>query len=195
MYSFSEDEKQQLLIASLIFVLVELSFLFFYYYLDFFELFIAGLVILPLFALHELAHKYTAIRYGYPAKFYLDQNMALISLISVILPFKIIAPGAVIWFGTPNSRIRANVSVMGPIVNIFIGGVLLITSIFLPPFWSLIILFISKASFDLAFFNLLPFSILDGAKVYNWNQTFFFVIFGFTTIIWLFHPLSLLRVR
>ncbi len=192
MYSFSDEEKQQLLIASMIFVIVELSLLIFDS--DFFELFIAGLLILPLFALHELAHKYTAIRYGYPAKFYLDQNMALMSLFSALLPIKIIAPGAVIWFGTPSSRIRANVAVMGPLVNIFMGGALLIISTFLPPSWSRIILFISKASFDIAIFNLLPFSILDGAKVYNWNQVFFFIVFSFTAIIWLFHPRGILGV-
>ena len=190
MESFSQDEKQQLLYASVIFVVVELSFLF--NYLNFFELLIAGLLILPLYALHELAHKYTALRYGFPAKFHLDQNMAIFSLFTTLLPFKIIAPGAVIWFGNPSDRIRANVSLMGPIVNIFLGGLLLLFSPFLPPLWSLIILFVSKASFDLAVFNLLPFSILDGKKVYTWNQEFYYILFGFTAVIWLFHPLGIL---
>ncbi|MHA1976159.1 MAG: AN1-type zinc finger domain-containing protein [Candidatus Hodarchaeales archaeon] len=186
--SFSQDEKQQIIIASGIFVIVELSILI--YFLNFVELIIAGLLIFPLFALHELAHKYTAIRYGFPAKFYLDKNMALFSLFTSFLPLKIIAPGAVIWYGNPSSRIRANVSLMGPLVNIFLGGGLLLISTFFPPLWFLIILFVSKASFDIALFNLLPFSILDGNKVYRWNKEVFFVIFGFTALSWLFHPLG-----
>ena len=190
MYSFSQEEKQQLLFACIIFVMVELSILI--NLLNLLELLIAGVFILPLFALHELAHKYAAMRYGFPAKFHLDQSMALLSLMTVIFPFKIIAPGAVIWYGNPSSRIRANVSIMGPLVNIFLGGFLLITSTFLPPLWGFIIVFISKASFDIALFNLLPFSILDGAKVYRWNQEVYFIIFGFTALIWLFHPLGIL---
>ncbi len=188
MNSFSQEEQQHLLIASVIFVIVELSFLL--SFLDFFELLLAGILILPLYTLHELAHKYTAIRYGFPSKFYLDQNMALISLFSAFLPFKIIAPGVVIWYGNPSSRIRAYVSMMGPLVNIFIGGFLLLISPFLPPLWSLLTIYISKASINLAIFNLLPFSVLDGSKIYRWNQEVFFVIFGFTVVFWLFHPLG-----
>ncbi|MHA1994270.1 MAG: M50 family metallopeptidase [Candidatus Hodarchaeales archaeon] len=193
MQSFSQDEKQQLLLASGIFVVVELSFLLKYLdFLNFVELLVAGLLILPLFTLHELAHKYTAFWYGFPAKFYLDQNMAMLSLFTALLPIKIIAPGAVIWYGNPSIRIRANVSLMGPLVNIFIGGILLLFSTFLSPSWSLVMMFISRASFSLAVFNLLPFSILDGNKVYRWNREVYYVIFGFTALIWLFHPLGIL---
>jgi hypothetical protein len=40
-------------------------------------------------------------------------------------------------------------------------------------------------------FNMLPFSILDGAKVFNWNQTIFALVFSLSLVSWLFHPFGI----
>ncbi len=56
----------------------------------------------------------------------------------------------------------------------------------------LVLLLVSKFSFDLALFNMLPFSILDGAKVIRWNQAVFALVFSLSLVSWLFHPLGIL---
>jgi Zn-dependent protease len=118
--------------------------------------------------------------------------MALFSLISIFFPIKIIAPGAVIFYGTPSEESEASIAMAGPLVNIILGGILLGVSFFLSPNWMIFTLLVSKFSFDLALFNLLPISILDGAKIRKWNLNIFLVIFIFTLTAWLFHPFGLL---
>jgi Zn-dependent protease len=195
MFSFSYEERNHLFFACVIFVLVELSTII-KYNPTIVDLFIFGILSFPLFLLHELAHKFIAIRQGFPSRFYLDRNLALFSLIS-ILPFffiKIIAPGAVVFYGTPSKESEARVAMAGPLTNIILGGILLGVSFFLSDTWMFFTLLVSKFSFDLALFNLIPISILDGAKINKWNSTVFIVIFIFTLAAWLLHPYGLLEV-
>jgi Zn-dependent protease len=209
MFRFSEEERNQLVFASLIFVIVELSifqnpFSFLSQILSgstsnfnsllqiILDLCIIGVLSLPLFLLHEIAHKFIAIRQGFPSRFYLDQNMALFSLLSIMLPIKLIAPGAVIFYGTPSEESEASIAMAGPLTNILLGGILLGVSFFLSSNWMIFTLIVSKFSFDLALFNLLPISILDGAKINKWNSPVFIIIFVFTLSAWLFHPYGLL---
>ena len=205
MFSFSEEERNQLIFAIIIFVIVELSFFqnplsllyLFSSNLEFFvqtiiDLCIIGVLTFPLFLLHEVAHKFIAIRRGFPSRFYLDRNMALFSLISIFLPIKIIAPGAVVFYGTPSEESEASIAMAGPLTNIILGGILLGATFFLSDTWMFFTLLVSKFSFDLALFNLLPISILDGAKINKWNSTVFIVIFIFTLTAWLLHPYGLL---
>ena len=209
MFSFSEEERNQLIIASLIFIFVELSiFQSPFSFLNLFftgltadlspliqtiiDLCIIGILSFPLFLLHELAHKFIAIRLGFPSRFYLDQRMALYSLLSIFFPIKIIAPGAVIFYGTPSEEAEASIAMAGPLINIILGGILLGISFFLSSNWMIFPLIVSKFSFDLALFNLLPISILDGAKIRKWNSNVFLIIFIFTLTAWLLHPYGLL---
>lgn len=192
MFSFSEEERNQLIIASLIFIFVELSLFIDGFPFAIFDLGIIAILSFPLFLLHEIAHKFIAIRHGFSSRFYLDQKMALFSLISIFFPIKIIAPGAVIFYGTPSEESEASIAMAGPLVNIILGGILLGVSFFLSPNWMIFTLLVSKFSFDLALFNLLPISILDGAKIRKWNSNVFLVIFIFTLTAWLFHPFGLL---
>ena len=64
---------------------------------------IASLIALA-FALHELAHKFTAQHYGAWSEFRLDPFGTLISLLTALSSFKIIAPGAVVVFGSRVTR-------------------------------------------------------------------------------------------
>jgi len=209
MFTFTEEERNQLVVASLIFIFVELSlFKDPFSLLNLFltgmnsnfddlaktiiDLCIIGFLSFPLFLLHEVAHKFIAIRLGFPSRFYLDQNMALFSMISIFFPIKIIAPGAVIFYGTPSEESEASIAMAGPLVNIILGGILMGVSFFLSSNWMIFTLLVSKFSFDLALFNLLPISILDGAKIRKWNSNVFLVIFIFTLTAWLFHPFGLL---
>ncbi len=204
MFSFSDDERNQLIFACTIFVIVELSIfqnplsllgLFFSNLQSFvqtiIELCIISVLSIPLFLLHEIAHKFIAIRRGFPSRFYLDQNMALFSLLSVFIPLKLIAPGAVVFYGNPSEESEASIAMAGPLANIIIGGMLMGISFLLPGNLMVYTLLVSKFSFDLTLFNLLPISILDGAKINKWNSTVFIVIFAFSLAAWLLHPYGL----
>ena len=198
MFSFTKREKQELLIGTLIFVLVGLSL--FYdpinLLLDLnFDLFIFLVILacfmIPLWLFHELAHKFTAQYYGLESEFRLYPNFALMSLISIILPFKIIAPGVVLHSGRYQSDTPARTAMAGPLVNILLGGGLLTLSAVSNEYWSLIFLIVSYLSFNLALFNLLPIFILDGAKIFKWNRTVYVSIFGLTLVLYLFHPFGI----
>ncbi len=51
------------------------------------------------FILHELAHKFTAQRFGYHAEFKLSMNGLFMTIITSILGFIFAAPGAVVIYG------------------------------------------------------------------------------------------------
>ncbi|UCE14239.1 MAG: hypothetical protein JSV04_03440 [Candidatus Heimdallarchaeota archaeon] len=206
MFSFTSTEKRELFIGTSIFVLVELSLyispfqLFtdflsdFTFFLDeFFVIVVLCILSIPLFLFHELSHKFTAQGYGLTSGFRLDPNFALFSLFSIFLPIKIIAPGVVVSSGEYRLDTSGRISMAGPLVNILIGGVFLVFSSFMPLDWAMVVfLLVSKFSFDLALFNMLPFYVLDGTKILRWHQTTFILIFSLSLVLWLFHPLGLL---
>lgn len=210
MFSFTSTEKRELFLGTLIFVLVELSlyyppikfitlitvdlfgdFTIFLY--NSFILILLLVLSIPLFLFHELSHKFAAQGYGLDSGFRLDPNFALFSLFSIFLPIKIIAPGVVLSSGEYRLDTSARISMAGPLINILIGGIFLIFSSFMTLEWVIIVLLlVSKFSFDLALFNMLPFSILDGAKIFRWNQAIFALVFSLSLVPWLFHPLGIL---
>ncbi|WP_455143432.1 hypothetical protein [Candidatus Hodarchaeum mangrovi] len=189
MFSLTKRETTGLIIGTIVFVVVEIST--FWQDFNLLELIILVILISPLFLLHELGHKYTAIYNDMTSEFYLDQNAALLSLFSVFLPLKIIAPGVVLSSGYHTPKIEARIAMIGPLINTFLSGFLLIISSFIIDDWRIILSIVSKASSDIALFNILPFFVLDGAKVYRWNKLVFWTIFLIVIIIWSFHPLGL----
>jgi Zn-dependent protease len=209
MFSFTNTEKRELLLGTFIFVLVELSLYispfqfiefimidltndFSFFLNELFILFVLCILSIPLFLFHELSHKFAAQGYGLHSGFRLDPNFALFSLFSIFLPIKIIAPGVVLSSGDYRLDKSARISMAGPLINILIGGIFLAFSAFISLDWFLVILLlVSKFSFDLALFNMLPFSVLDGAKVFSWNQPIFALIFILSLVLWLFHPLGI----
>ncbi|MFX0014576.1 MAG: hypothetical protein ACFFB2_05455 [Promethearchaeota archaeon] len=192
MFSFTQTEKRDLIIGTSIFVLVVLSTAI----NDFntiSELLILSILIIPLWFFHELAHKFVAQGNGLTSFFRLDPNMAIFSLFSVILPIKIIAPGVVYSSGEHQLDTAGRISIAGPLTNMLIAGVFLLLSSFMPPDWTMVVfLYVSWFSLNVALFNMLPFSVLDGAKVLRWNQEVFAFIFSLVIILWLFHPLGIL---
>jgi Zn-dependent protease len=56
------------------------------------------------FILHELAHKFTAQRFGYHAEFKADMNGLFLTIIMSVLGFIIAMPGAVMISGRPYSQ-------------------------------------------------------------------------------------------
>lgn len=75
------------------------------------------------FVLHELAHKFVAIRYGFWAEYRLWIEGLFLALISAALGFVFAAPGAVYIHGEYISKEQnGKISLAGPATNIILGG-------------------------------------------------------------------------
>lgn len=133
------------------------------------------------FTLHELSHKFTAQYYGLWSEFRLDPLGTVISLFTTLLPVKLIAPGAVIIYGyNATSENQGKIALAGPLANIVQVLVFIFFSQFFPLFWFAVIV-----NADLAFFNLIPISILDGQKVFAWSKKTWVIVFAVAFILWL----------
>lgn len=142
------------------------------------------------FFTHELMHKFTAQRFGARAYFRISREGLIITLLSVLVGFPMLAVGAVFWWGEAASSIgiRGRVSAAGPISNLILIG------------FSYLLIGISfaiiPANFDLGsilqevgivgvslnifigLFNLLPIGVLDGAKVLAWDVRIWIALIG-----------------
>ncbi len=167
----------------------------------FLELFLLTLLVIGTgFLGHELAHKFTAQRYGAWAEFRLWTIGAIMALVFAAIPpgtFVFAAPGAVYvasrssYIGDAMDR-KANgiISLMGPLVNIAAAGIFGLVYVglsaaglrgivingfnFLP--WAIFI------NLWLGAFNMIPFFILDGHKVLTWNRAIWALV---TIPLWL----------
>lgn len=144
------------------------------------------------FLLHELAHKFMAIKYGYWAEFRKDTQMLLVAIaLAALVGVVFAAPGATMIYSRDGRMMTREesgmISIAGPAVNLLLcipfflmlvagaamgypytGGAL-----------SLILFLTGMVGLSvnsmIAFFNLLPISILDGKKVLSWNPAVFAV--------------------
>jgi len=127
------------------------------------------------FILHELAHKFAALRYGYWAEFRKDNLMLLVAVVlAALVGVVFAAPGATMIYGPALSR-RENgwISAAGPGMNLVLaipfvamalaGGGIVAAIGFMG--W--------KVNGMLAAFNMLPVGPLDGKKVLEWNPAAF----------------------
>ncbi|MDD1678551.1 MAG: peptidase M50 [Methanomicrobiales archaeon] len=136
------------------------------------------------FVLHEMAHKFTAMRFGFWAEFRKDTQMLLIAVVLAALAGIVFAaPGATVIYGASLSREQnGKISIAGPLTNlilcvpfglIYLGG--------LSGLLGLLGLIIGTVGFQvnamIAFFNMLPVSVLDGRKILSWNLPVFIILF------------------
>jgi Zn-dependent protease len=125
------------------------------------------------FLLHELAHKFSAQHFNLWAEFRVTMQGALITLISMFLPFKLISPGAVMIAGTGTRETVGKTAIAGPVTNLILSAVcIMIAAAGQELFW-----FIAFINALLAVFNLIPFGIFDGLKVFRWNKPIWAVAF------------------
>jgi Zn-dependent protease len=183
---FSPKELEHLAIAVLLVIGIGLSYAF---YLGALELedwpvvFAAlSVIIVASFFTHEIAHKVTAQRRGLWAEFRLTVWGAILTAISILFPFKIISPGAVMIAGPAQLDDIGKISVAGPITNIVLSSVLL-GPVFVPNPYSLV--FVIGAFFNayVAVFNLIPFGILDGYKIFSWDKKVWALAFAVSAVL------------
>ena len=139
----------------------------------------AALAVVPAFILHELAHKIVAQRKDMWAEFRANFLGLLGGLaLTALSGFLFAVPGAVHIVGHATRRDSGVISIVGPMVNLFLGyGALLLEPLFGPvrigefgSFFELVVVL----NAILAGFNMLPVGPLDGRKVWAWSKVAFF---------------------
>ena len=141
------------------------------------------------FVLHELAHKFVAVRYGFYAEFKMWLEGLIFALFTAfILGFVFVAPGAVYIHGEYISREQnGKISIAGPLVNIVLALLFLVLTPFVTKnptdimgfIFGTIVVYGFIINSILAAFNLIPLGIFDGAKVLRWNP----IIWGITFVV------------
>jgi len=138
------------------------------------------------FILHELAHKFTAQRYGYVADYEASPMGLLLAIgLKIFTGIVFAAPGAVMIrgrrsvYGQDEDQYRhslqtakefAYISVSGAVVNLILAIIFLTVSLFITnPIVSKVLSWSAFINVFLAGFNMIPFGPLDGAKVWRYN--------------------------
>jgi Zn-dependent protease len=132
------------------------------------------------FILHELAHKFTAMHYGYWAEFRKDNLMLVVAVaMAALAGFVFAAPGATVIYGSNLSR-RENgwISASGAMVNLLLALPFLAMALLGEGILSSFGFMGWKVNAMLAAFNMLPVSVLDGRKVLAWNPGVFGLLIG-----------------
>lgn len=139
------------------------------------------------FVFHELAHKFTAQKYGYWSEFRLwswGLAMALFSSLLTLGSFIFAAPGATYilpryntyeWSEKFERKKIGIISLSGPLSNIFWASIFF----FLSRFNGLLAI-AGNVGFQvnlwLAAFNMIPLGGLDGGKILTWNTTVWAIV-------------------
>ena len=75
--------------------------------------------------------------------------------------------------GAGTKETVGKIAVSGPLTNILLStGCILIATVTQDIFW-----FIAFINAFLAAFNLIPFGVMDGLKVFSWNKAFWAIVF------------------
>ena len=148
---------------------------------------IATIIFAMGFILHELSHKYVAQSYGLWAEFRVNSLGVILTAISIVSPFKFIAPGAVVISGFADRDRMGLTALAGPVVNIVIAvGLLTTLPVLARTSIYVAILYGAAINAFLALFNLIPFSIFDRRKIYAWNRRYWAVFFVVSLILTLY---------
>jgi len=144
------------------------------------------------FIIHEMSHKIVAQRFGSWAEFRMSPFMLFLMLV-LVYEFGILfaAPGAVmIYGGSVGRRENGRISLAGPLSNLILGMVffLLLSEqgiLYEIGRYGVIINII------LALFNMIPFGIFDGRKVWDWNKLVYIGFVAAALLLLYFYIVSL----
>jgi Zn-dependent protease len=154
------------------------------------ESFLAILFIVSMaFVLHELGHKYMAIRYGAHARYQMWViGLVICIILAMTIGFVIAAPGAVYIYGRELTRQQSGkVSLAGPGVNIILSLLFYIGALIFVSASSILLLGAYFNAF-LAVFNLIPFDPLDGAKIMRWDKRVWAAAFAISALLVILTP-------
>jgi Zn-dependent protease len=135
---------------------------------------VSALAALTAFVAHEMAHKVAAQRLGAWAEFRYSPLMLVFSLlISFTVGFLFAAPGATVVSGMYDRAQWGRTSLAGPVSNIGFAvafyaaaiGAYAVGSVLMGP-----LLLLAYFNGWFGAFNLIPFGVLDGAKVFAWSK-------------------------
>ena len=133
----------------------------------FFSFFMSGLTVGLGFLLHELGHKVVAQKYGCFAEFRANNIMLILAIVMSFIGFILAAPGAVMIAGQVDRSKNGRIAIIWSIINLLLAAFFYIASFL----YSHIFLdYGVSINAWLALFNMLPFGILDGYKVWKWNK-------------------------
>ena len=145
---------------------------------------IAALTVGVGFLLHELAHKVVAQKYRCWAEFRANKMMLVLALLMSFFGFVFAAPGAVMIFGRVTRRQNGLISVAGPMTNIALAIIFFaLSAIGTGGFLGRLFHIGGYVNAFLALFNMLPFGVFDGKKVYNWSKRVFYSVLGLSLIV------------
>lgn len=139
------------------------------------------------FILHEMAHKFTAMKFGFWAEFQKNNLMLLVAVaMAALVGVVFAAPGATMIYGSYISREQnGKISAAGPAINLLLcipfAIILFVSGMISLPILSRNLLSLLgivglQVNAMLAAFNMLPVSVLDGKKVLAWNPAVFAVL-------------------
>lgn len=146
---------------------------------------ISFLMVLTAFLLHEMSHKFTAIKYGAWSEFRMWPMGLVLTIITGLIGFLFALPGAV-YFSTYRNPIReGKIALAGPTTNLIIGTALIPVFFFvaMPASFRIAVQFLIYINIWLGAFNLIPFPPLDGSKVYAWDKRNWAVSFSIAVIL------------
>lgn len=205
-FHFSKIEVKHILLA--LFVLA-LSFQFVLFkkeifadglLMDFFAMlkfFLQALVIVGLaFVLHELGHKYVAQKKGLWAEFRAWPVGLLFALAMAIFSrgsFLFAAPGAVMIVPARKTKngfiyvpkmLKAKdiglIGAAGPLVNIILAAIFSLLALALAP---KVFAIAAQTNAWFAIFNMIPFGLLDGQKIWRWSKPIWLGIFALSLLL------------
>lgn len=145
-----------------------------------------AIILTASFFIHEIAHKITAQKQGLWAEFRLTLIGAVLTLVSMLpIMFKIISPGAVMVAGYADKSRIGKISIAGPATNIVLSTAFLTIALSLATTSTITAILLIGAFFNawIAFFNLIPFGILDGFKVFMWSKKIWTLAFATSLIL------------
>jgi len=156
------------------------------------------------FILHEMAHKFTAMKFGYYAEFRKDNMMLLVAIaLAALVGVVFAAPGATVIYNNSidgrgiSRQENGKISAAGPIVNLILcipfAGLLIYGGAgagLAGNLFSTIGMIGFQVNAMIAAFNMLPVSVLDGRKVFAWNKVVFVVLIiaAFGALVVSFYP-------
>ncbi len=120
---------------------------------------------------HELAHKFMAMRFGYWAAYQIWPTGLVLALALSLAGVIFAALGAVQIFGRGISRGEQGIiSLSGPTFNIVLAVIFMGMAAAASGPYSSLLMVGAQLNALIALFNCLPFSILDGRKIFYWDR-------------------------